>query len=218
MKPKYGVPYMKTPPSDPKLIKAAKSEKNLKKGLAVLDSLWKKGLTPKDTEKYYHLTWFAFENGNMINVGKRVGMHRNSISADLIEKVKVKSRVKLRAVWKQIYFEAVKKSFADKVFEFYKQTLQKPLLTKIESEALTNLWLMGMSRRVVRAHFILWSMRQGRTQKEICRTLGRHNRTIVRFRSNAARIGSPESKWLKPLKLKKIDWIKPGRGKWNARN
>ena len=208
---------MKTPPSDPKLIQTAKSEKNLKRGLAVLDTLWKRGLTPKDTEKHYHLTWFAYENGNMIAVAKRLDMHRNTISADLIEKVKVRSRVELRQVWKKIYYEDTKKPFADMVFEFYKQTLQKPVLTKSESEALTNLWLMGVTRRVLRAHFILVSLRQGRTMKELCRTLQRDNRSLVRYRSNAAKPGSPEGKWLLPMKLKKYDWINPGRGKrkWN---
>ncbi len=201
-------------PNDTMILKKASSKRNLVRGLAVLGSVWKRGLLPRDLENHFLMTWFAYENGNVHRLSDTIGLHRNTLILNFKEKVKRPSTFKLRTLWRKIQSKKAKKQFSDQLFDFYHKVIKRPRFSKIEDESLANLWLMGVTRKVVRAHFILWSFRQGRGLKEVCKSLGKHTRSIHRYRAYVTKLGSPAQKWFEPMKAKKKEWFRPGlRGK-----
>ncbi len=199
-------------PTDPQILKTANSKCNHILGLKVLGSLWKRGLFPSDLENHFLMTWLAYENGNASRLSKTLGLHRNTLIFQFREKANSPSTIKLRKLWFKICSLSGKKSFSQKVFEFYFRAFTKPPLKKFENEGLVNLWLMGFPRKVVRLHFILWLFKRGRSLKEVSRILRLNPRSIHRFRLQATQPGSPVAKWLKPLKPTKKDWYPLGFG------
>lgn len=197
-------------PSDPRILKKASTKRNLVRGLTALGSMWKRGLLPRDLENHWLVTWLAYENGNVRRLSDTIGLHRNTLILNFKEKVKKPSTFKLRTLWRKIQSKKAEKPFTDKLFEFYHKTINRPRFPMRENESLANLWLMGIHRKVVRAHFIIWSFRQGRKLEEICKRLGKHTRSIHRYRTYVTRPGSPAQKWLAPMKALKDEWFPPG--------
>ncbi len=202
-------------PRDTKILKKASSKRNLIRGLATLDSIWKRGLSPKDTDKHFLMTWLTYERGNVVWLSKTIGQSRSTLILNLQKLFKSSPFLKLRQISKMILVENSNQPFFSKVYEFYCRFIRKPRLTEKENEGLTNLWLMGVNRKVVRSHFILWSHRQGRTLREICKRWEKNSLPVNRLRAYAAKPGSPVMKWLKPLKLTKTDFSFPKGPKKN---
>jgi len=197
-------------PNDPTLIKKASTKANLVRGLAALDSLWKRGVTPKDLENHFLLTWFAFENGNVFRLAKTLNLHRNTLVLNYKQKFKKPSTVKLRKYWLGLGVLHAKREFNEKLLEFYHRIIKRPQLLSRENEGLANLWLMGVDRKTVRAHYVLWALRRGIKLTQICRNMRKNKRSVHRFRVYATRPGSPAKKWLEPLKATKAEWYPPG--------
>lgn len=193
-------------PNDPGLIIRVSTKANLVRGLSILDSIWKKGLLPKDLENHFLITWLAYENGNVSRLSQKIGLHRNTLVSYFKEKVKKPSTFKLRTLWLGINSAKGNKTFPDKLYKFYNHVVGAPHFSKKENEALGNLWLMGVDRKTVRANYILWALRRGRGLTEIAKVMKRSLRGIHRYRVYATRPGSPAKKWLEPLKATKAEW------------
>ena len=204
-------------PSDPRILKKASSRLNLIRGLKALDLLWKRGLLPWDLENHFLMTWLAYENGNVQRLSNTIGLHRNTLIFNFKEKIKKQSTFKLRTVWRKIQKKQAKRPFADHLFAFYHKVINRPRFTKTESEKLKNLWLMGIPRKVVLAHFISWSFRHGFNFEEVSKNLGTSGRSVHRYRIYATQKGSQALKWLGPMKAKKTDWF-PTWKKWRMKN
>jgi len=194
-------------PPNPANLKESAKKGNLEKGLAALESLWKRGVLPQNLMKHYLMTWLAYENGNVIRLSKTLGLNRNTVITRFNKKAGKRSTVRLRKSWERIGL-AKPRTFSERVYEFYRYEIKEPRLSKAESGGLTNLWLMGVPQRVLSSHYVLWSFRKGRGLVEISERLGKSKRTIHRFRAYAVRPGSPALKWLAPMKALKKEWFR----------
>ncbi len=74
MKPKTHKTRRQNMPSDPRILKAARSGRNHLLGLRVLASLWKRGLLPGDLKPHFYMTWLAYENGNISRLSRTPGL------------------------------------------------------------------------------------------------------------------------------------------------
>lgn len=193
-------------PNDPGLIKKAATRPNLTRGLDALASIWKRGLLPKDLENHYLMTWFAYDNGNVSRLSDRIGLHRNTLISNFREKVKKPSTIRPRHHWLRINSAKGKRTFPDKLYEFFNGIVRTPHFSKKENEGLANLWLMGVDRKTVRAHYILWALRRGMDLTEISKVMKKSLRGIHRYRVYATRPGSPAHKWFGPLKATNEEW------------
>ena len=194
-------------PSDPSILKKASSKRNLVRGLATLGILWKRGLLPKDLNSHFYITWLAFENGNATRLAKVLNLHRNSLIFIFKNKLRKPSTYKLRKMWLKIGSSFKNKTFSDKVRIFHKKTIGNPRIFAKENRGLVNLWLMGMPRKVVLAHFISWSFRQGLNLEAVSKRLRTSGRSVHRYRSYAAQKGSPTLKWLGSMKVTRSEWF-----------
>jgi hypothetical protein len=190
---------------DQKLLKEATQKGNLEKGLKALDSLWKRGINFQELEGSFYFSWLSYANWNVINMAKYAKLHRNTVIVVFRHSFQIRSIYNLRLKWKKIRDKKI--SFPEKVKIIYDQAGMKPRFSKEETKGMVNLWLMGVPWEVVRAHFVLWSMRQGRSNREISNILGIHGRSVHRYRAYALRPGSPARKWLEPLKVKNKEWF-----------
>ena len=205
-------------PPNPLILKEAAKKGNLGQGLKALDSIWKRGVIPRDLEQHFYLTWFAYENGNVRRLAETIGMHRNTLVLNYRVKVKHVSTLKLRRLLSEVRKTHPKKSFHEQLFRFYHRVFKEPWFLSRENEALANLWLMGVDRKTVRAQYVLWALRSGITLAEIARKMKRETSSVHRFRVYATRPGSPAQKWLAPLKATKAEWYPPGlRGRKKKR-
>lgn len=198
-------PYInKLSSNDPRIIKGASTRKNLVHGLKVLESLWKRGILYKDLEANFYFTWLAYSNGNLLKTAKLARKHRNTIIRKFHDIFHTKNSLQLRKLWNGI--REKKNPFPDKVKLLYDRTGLRPRFSRQENLGLVNLWLMGFPHQVIRSHYFIWSVRNGRGLKEMKENSGEGLRTIKRFREYALRPGSPAMRWLEPLKLKNKDW------------
>lgn len=199
-------------PPDPRIIKAAYSMKNHLKGLKVLEGIWKRGVQPEELERHFYVTWLGYCNGNVLQLSKKLGLHRNTLIYIIADKLKNSSTIRLRNIWKKLGTSKPRIAFTDRVFLFYKAIVKGPIISKIENEGLTNLWLMGVPLSVLAAHFVIRSFRQGMNVIRLAKSWNKSTRTIARVRTYALEPGSPENKWLKPLKIQRSEWFfKRGR-------
>lgn len=210
MKPKRKI-VERNPPGDPTLLKKASTQANLVRGLAALDSIWKRGVIPRDLEQHFYLTWYGFENGNVRRLSRTLGLHRNTLVMNFRLKVKYPSTIRLRRFWFKIGKSHPGKSFQERLFRFYNRAVKTPWLLNRENEALADLWLMGVDRKTIRAHYVLWALREGMDLFEISGKMRKGTRSVHRFRVYATKTGSPGKKWLEPLKAPKAEWFPQGK-------
>jgi len=197
---------------DSGLLKEAEKKGNLEKGLKALDSIWKRGFNYRDLLGSFYFSWFSYANGNVKEMAKLAGIHRNTGVLHFRDSFGIKSTLKLRQSWKNIF--KLKISFPDKVKLLYDRARMKPRFSKEENHGLVNLWLKQIPRKVVRAHNVLWLMRKRESFDKISERLGKSYREIHRYRAYGARPAS--QKWLAPLKPTKDEWFRkgnPGRKK-----
>lgn len=197
---------------DPSILKSADSRRSHIQGLKALGSLWNRGLLPNDLENHFFITWLAYVNGNVFSLSSTLGLHRNTLINIFKHKAKKSSTYKLRKIWLQINSAEKTDSFSERVFRFYHRVIKAPKFSRAENKALANLWLMGMTRKAIRSHFVFWFSRRGEDIKKTSKRMGLNYRTLRRYRAYAAGPNSPAAKWLKPLRPKKKDWYPLGFG------
>jgi hypothetical protein len=187
-----------------------KSPKAVGRGLAALSQIWRRGIKPKNLKQHYFLTWFAWKNGNVFQLARTIGMHRNSIIVIFKKERGTTRNLKLRMVWKKLCRSHPTRPFLARFCGFYQKIGAKPALTASQNSALASLWLMGMPRKAIRAHYLLWGFRRGMGRKDLARELGISYRTLNRIKQGANKKGSVPDVWLRVMSPKKKDWY-PGR-------
>jgi DNA-binding protein Fis len=192
-------------PINPKIIKEASTRKNLVQGLKNLNSLWKRGILPKDLDAHYYITWLAYSNGNNAGAARLLGIHRNSIH-HFLKKLHTKNPIQFRKILTGINQNT---DLSKKVKALYDRARLKPHFSNAENKALVNLWLMGMPRKIVNVHFYIWNFQKGLELKDISQKMRVSYRTIIRLRTSLSRPGSPAKKWLESLKVNKKDLTFP---------
>jgi hypothetical protein len=200
-------------PPDPKILREISKRENIAKGVAALDSIWKQGILPNDLTGHYFITWLAYVNGNTVRFAKLTGLNRNTVIVTFLNGLRQPSTFKLRGLWFRVKERNKGKTFQDQVRIFYEKVVSKPRLQNNESRALVCLWLMGVPRKVIRAHYVFWSLRQGRGLMEIGIRLGKDLRSIHRYRVYGSKQGSLANKWLILMGINKSDWQPRKRGR-----
>jgi len=176
-----------------KLTRSAK-KKNIKAGLSVLATFWKKGYMPKDFLAHYVLTWLAFTDGKALVAVKFMNFHRKTIQ-NYLGKLKLKGKaVRLRRCWNSL--EDEKSSFSDRLLKFYRRQMFKTPINRSENEALANLWLTGIPIKYTMHHYVLWALDSGKDREWISKKLRFSMRHLIRMISVTADPSSRVNHWL----------------------
>lgn len=178
----------------------------MKSALVVLNRQWDRGLMPWELDNHYFLTWFGFKNGNVVQLAKAAGIHRNTAIGKFQSKWGKKFTFKLRQVWREITRKFPKDKFEGRVYRFYRKRGYGPGLKRKESNALVNIWLVGFPLKALRTHYSLWALRKGWTREDVSRELGISPRTFHRIRVMGAWKGELAHKWMLPLRPSERDW------------
>ena len=174
-----------------------------------MGTLWDKGLLPDDLEKHFYLTWFAFKNGNVVQLAKGAGIHRNTAITKFQQNWGPKFTHGFRRLWRKIKSSYSRKDLPEQIFQFYKKVGKRPAFSKFQSKGLVWLWLSGLPWKTLRTHYAIWAIRNGETRAEISKRLGISGRTFHRIRIQGAWKGGLAHKWLLPLRPKESEWY-PG--------
>jgi len=200
---------------DSNVLKEAGAKGNLEKGLRALEVIWKKGVLPQDLKPHNILTWFSYSHGNLVQLAKFRGVHRNTYNQFFSGKLAIRDRVKLRYSWREIFRKKSRLSYPEKVGFFINKETKVSKLPLEQSAPLVNLWLMGVPWKVIRSHYVLLCMRKGMEIGEIAKRMKLAIRTIPRVRDYALQPGSPVFKWLAPIKPTRKEWFgKRGGYRW----
>lgn len=187
-------------PPDVSVIKNARKPGGLKKGLDILAALWHRGCLPKDLAAHRYCVLFAYNNGNVLGISRMSGEHRNSLIVHFKKLFRKRSTIWARKIWRGIQGKNPQMGFWKLSGVFRGKMGDKLRLSPSEHRRLGNLWLLGMPLRALRAHYVLWAIRVGKSKKELAARLGKSGRVVVRYRAEASKKNSPASKWLARMK------------------
>ena len=182
------------------------------RGFKALDSIFKRGLAPRDINAHFLLSWFAWGNGNAKTMAQIAGIHRNSVIYDFNQNFGSRETMGFRRKWLVILRENAKKSFADRMALYYKKVKAKPALNPAEIKGLADFWMQGAPRQVAQSYFILWALRRNWPLEKILKKLGRVYRDFCRYRLYAVTPGRPVYKWISMIPYKKEEWFIKRRG------
>jgi hypothetical protein len=173
--------------------------------LKTLSLLWEKGLKPRDLKKHFLLTWFVFSNGIVLHQARYMHVKRIRLYL-MFRREALSGMVGLRKVWLKINEGSVNKSGFSKFFIFYKKIAKYPILSSTENSNLMKLWLWGFPERLLRVHYVLWSIRSGMKMTEIGQRLEIVTRVIHRIRSDGFEQKNLINIWFGSMNLKEKDW------------
>ena len=202
-------------PFVPEKVKIQRTTRDILEGYKALDQLWSKDLKPQDLKFHFYLTWYAYANGFVMQMAKLCGIHRNVIFYIFKDLEGSSKTIGYRFLWENIKIKYPSKDFFYRFFKFYILAGGKAGLNLSQHLALTNLWLMGFPFSVLRSHYLLWAVRQGKDSHEIDKMMGKSYRSVARFKKHVLRPGSVDQKWLKLLKSKYEEWY-PNRKNWSS--
>jgi hypothetical protein len=181
----------------------------LTKGLNTLSRLWARGLVPDDLERHYMLYWFLVCGGNILETARRLKIHRNTIQGYFLRFKYSRRAVRLRHAWSQLQARNPRKGEAELYHLFYRKHGSKPSFRDVETRGLVALWAAGFPMKNLKAHYLLWASRSGRSRAWIESRLGFSNRHQLRIFSQIGRPGTRENFWLKSLAPKRDEWYLP---------
>lgn len=182
---------------------------SLKKGLAGLNRLWEKGLVPEDLERSYMLYWFLVCGGNILETARRLRIHRNTIQGYFLRFKYSRRAVLLRHEWGKLKEQNPDRSEADLFHAFYRRHGSKPVFRESETRSLVALWSAGFPMKVLKAHYLLWASRKGKSRSWIEGKLGFSNRHQLRIFGLIGKPGTRENFWLKELSPRPDEWYLP---------
>ena len=169
-------------------------------GLSALDKLWKRGLFPNELERHYFLHWFVVYDGNILRTADTLQIHRNTIQGHFLSLGYSKKSVKLRHSWREIQEKYPKDSFEKNFLRFYQKFGKKPSFTPEENNALVGLWQTRFSFKTLVSHYLLWSIRSGKSRDWVQKQLDYSYRHRARLLSQLVKSKTRDGFWLSPLK------------------
>ena len=192
-------------------------KKNLTRGLHTLGRLWSRGLVPEDLERHFMLYWFLICGGNILEAARRLKIHRNTIQGYFLRFHYSRRAVRLRHAWMRLKTRFPRKDEAQLFHAFYGKYGSKPSFAGEETRGLVSLWSACFPMNVLKAHYLLWASRKGKSRDWIESRLGFSNRHQLRIFGSIGRAGSRENFWLAPLSPKRDEWYLPRYRKIIAR-
>lgn len=189
--------------------------KNAIAGFRGFNSAFARGIAPQDLRAHQLLSWYAFTNGNMVQMAWLTGKHRNTFVNNFKENFPRVNAVRIRKMWHAIVRQRSQVSFSGKLRILYEKLKVKPTLTPREHEALSGFWLTGAPLQVGQCYFILWASRNEWPLERIQDALDLGYRDISRYRRRALQKGSLVNRWIGLVPFRQEEWFRP-RGKRKA--
>lgn len=188
------------------------NKKIVLQGFKALDCVFQRGLAPRDLNANFLLCWFAWGNGNALQVARIAGMHRNSVINDFENSFGTRETLGFRQKWLEIFKTQPNKTFPEKMAIYYKKAKAKPVLKPNEIKTLADFWMHGAPRQVAQSYFILWAMRKKWPIEKILKKLNRVYREFCRYRLHAVTPGRPVYKWISQIPYQKEEWFFKKKG------
>ena len=194
---------------EPDGTRLEKTEQAVKGILNIIDSTVNRNVSISST--YIGLVPSSYGTSNLYIFNS--GTNEAVLEVDMNEKFKENLDELKDELRKNIKIKYPSKDFFYRFLKFYILAGGKAGLNLSQHLTLTNLWLMDFPFSVLRSHYLLWAVRQGKDSHEIAKMMSKNYRSVLRFKQHALRPGSIDQKWLKPLKSKYEEWY-PNRKNW----